>query len=348
MLDLQDLRTIIQSDTPLRRVAATCGGEYAGPCPFCGGRDRFRVWPAHSSGTGRWWCRQCSRSGDSVAYLVERGVLTPAQAGAMRRENVHPLDAVAAPEREKPLRLAEPPLPAWQARALQFVTYAETQLGEDRSYPRQELRKWGLNDETIRIWRLGWNPRDLYDVPGRWGLQGKRIYLPRGLVIPHLVKEQPWGIKIRRYVGWQAASDPKYLQPRRNNIEDDAPHDTLFGVNELRSHPPILLLTEGEKDCLLAWQMLRDLVNVASVCGATRGFPARWLDHLLPYTTILVAYDADQAGLAGAARFRGWAAPTHAIQVPVGDDLVDFVQRGGDLRSWLGFHLHRLALAPIS
>ena len=52
-------------DIELTRVAATNGGEYAGPCPNCGGHDRFRVWQE----TGRYWCRQCARSGDCIQYL---------------------------------------------------------------------------------------------------------------------------------------------------------------------------------------------------------------------------------------------------------------------------------------
>ncbi|MEY4631059.1 MAG: Zinc-binding domain of primase-helicase, partial [Pseudomonadota bacterium] len=29
--------------------------EYAGPCPWCGGKDRFIVWPAQGNG-GRFYC----------------------------------------------------------------------------------------------------------------------------------------------------------------------------------------------------------------------------------------------------------------------------------------------------
>lgn len=37
--------------------------ELAGPCPWCGGSDRFRVWRgAH----GGYWCRQCNLSGDVI------------------------------------------------------------------------------------------------------------------------------------------------------------------------------------------------------------------------------------------------------------------------------------------
>jgi len=44
---------------PTKRVRRDRRGrdEYAGPCPFCGGRDRFVVWGLPQS---RWMCRQCS------------------------------------------------------------------------------------------------------------------------------------------------------------------------------------------------------------------------------------------------------------------------------------------------
>ena len=345
MSNTMDLLVLVQTDTPLKRVANTHGGEYAGPCPFCGGRDRFRVWPHHPGGSGRWWCRQCRRSGDSMAYLVERGALTLAQAAAIRDTQTGTAVDLSKPE-PAPLPLAEPPSSAWQARALQFVAYAESQLQGAQSSARHELQKWGLHDETIRFWRLGWNPSDLYDNPVRWGLQGKRIYLPRGITIPHFADQQLWGVKIRRYVGRQVAAAPKYIQPRRNDVDDETPRDTLFGADQLRGQSPILLLTEGEKDCLLAWQTLRDLADVASVCGATRQFPARWISYLLPYQAILVAYDTDRAGLAGAAKLRTWTSHIHPIQVPDENDIVAFAQRGGDLRAWLLFHLHRLRLLP--
>ncbi|SPD72520.1 putative Predicted DNA-binding protein [uncultured Desulfobacterium sp.] len=40
-------------------------GEMAGPCPFCGGTDRFCVWPEEN----RFWCRGCNRKGDTIQLL---------------------------------------------------------------------------------------------------------------------------------------------------------------------------------------------------------------------------------------------------------------------------------------
>ncbi|MBZ0307011.1 MAG: hypothetical protein K8I82_13155, partial [Anaerolineae bacterium] len=62
----------INRDTILKRVASTNGGEYHGPCPFCGGKDRFIVQPDQPCG-GRWSCRHCSpRWQDGIAYVQER------------------------------------------------------------------------------------------------------------------------------------------------------------------------------------------------------------------------------------------------------------------------------------
>lgn len=52
----------------LKRVASTNGGEYVSPCPDCGGDDRFHVWPNQGS-YGRFWCRQCGKSGDMIEFL---------------------------------------------------------------------------------------------------------------------------------------------------------------------------------------------------------------------------------------------------------------------------------------
>ena len=69
---MSNLFTFVNQDTAVKRVAASSGGEYAGPCPWCGGEDRFRVWPEHPrSESGRYWCRQCNRSGDGITYLRE-------------------------------------------------------------------------------------------------------------------------------------------------------------------------------------------------------------------------------------------------------------------------------------
>lgn len=62
------LLNIINRDVKLKRAASTGGGEYHGPCPVCGGNDRFRVQPNQGK-TGRYACRQCGIHGDGIDYL---------------------------------------------------------------------------------------------------------------------------------------------------------------------------------------------------------------------------------------------------------------------------------------
>ncbi len=59
------LLPLLQQHISLKRVANTNGGEYAGACLACGGKDRFRVWPTQ----GRYWCRQCQVKGDAIQFL---------------------------------------------------------------------------------------------------------------------------------------------------------------------------------------------------------------------------------------------------------------------------------------
>lgn len=326
MTDTQtdDLFALIGRDTRLKRVASTNGGEYAGPCPFCGGTDRFRVWPEHPGGVGRWWCRQCGKSGDAIAYLVEHGDITPSEAGRLR----HGDDTVGV----VPGRTAHigsditpdngPPPSAWQGQALRFVTDSETRLwGADR-FALNEVRKWGLTDQTIKEWRLGWSTGGAY---------------PRGIEIPHFMGEKLWAVKIRRYVGREPAADPKYTQ-----LSGGRP--MLFGADRLRGTNRALLLAEGEKDAVLALQELGDLVDVASLAGATKTIAPRWAMYFLAYDNVLIAYDGDPAGVTGAQNLTRHLRAARRLRLPVGTDLAEFHQLGNSLRAWLLFHLDRLGI----
>ena len=58
----------LQADAiTVKKVSSTKGGEYASPCPWCGGTDRFIIWP----GQGRYFCRMCGKKGDFIQYLIE-------------------------------------------------------------------------------------------------------------------------------------------------------------------------------------------------------------------------------------------------------------------------------------
>ncbi len=59
-----DLLGLVGKYTALTRLS---GSEYGGPCPKCGGNDRFHV----QSAEGWWFCRQChEKRGDVIEFVT--------------------------------------------------------------------------------------------------------------------------------------------------------------------------------------------------------------------------------------------------------------------------------------
>ena len=104
------------------------------------------------------------------------------------------------------------------------------------------MQKRGLDNETIEAAGLGWNPTDLWRDPLTWGFDGgKRIWLPKGIVIPWETDESLWRVNIRRSNG-----KPRYYSARgwRN---------VLYNADALNPDDPAILV-EGEFDALYtAW-----------------------------------------------------------------------------------------------
>jgi DNA primase len=348
-----DLLAIAGKDTPLERVASTNGGEWAGPCPFCGGDDRFRLWPQHPGGRGRWWCRRCDRGGDAIAYLQERDGVSFGQAVEALGGDVDQAPSSTARVR-RPAAWAvpdvpdvEPPADQWQARGRAFCRYARDQLwsaaGEGARSYLSEVR--GLREDTVHRFGLGYNPHCLYDRPvSRWGLQGgQAVYLSRGIVIPCEVDGALWYVQVRRplpggpLLAYLGGDLPAWRPGTKYMAVKGSAGKALFGADNLQGRD-VLLFCEGEFDAMLAWQELRDLVDVVTLGGATkgnRGLPGRWHLRLLHYRAILAAYDADGAGRSGAAILAQHSRRVVRVTVSSGGDLTGFYHGGGDLRAWL-------------
>lgn len=335
-MQAKDLLTLVSGDSPLRKVATSKGGEYAGPCPLCGGRDRLRVWPEHKG--GQWWCRQCGKGGDAIAYQVELGDLSPAEAGKMRRGEsgglgTSPAAAAPPPTPRHPGRLA-PPGPDWQASARALVTECTAALwAPEGARALAWLQGRGLTDETIQAAGLGYNNADRYDLPEAWGLEpwtnekGKpgRVYSPRGVVIPWEIGGDLWRVNIRRPRG-----EPKYQGPK-------GAANGLYNAEALSSANPAMLV-EGEIDALTLGQVAGDLVTPVAT-GSTGGARRpRWIGALSLCPAVLVAYDADDAGTRAAAWWVGVLANSRRWR-PIWGDANAMHQDGADLRAWVAVAL---------
>mgnify|MGYP000915569329 CR=1 FL=1 len=286
-------------------------------CFGCGARGDALTWVMARNG---WTFRE------ALAYLANL-VGVPMTAGAAR-----PVQARGrTPQPTPPAAPVVPPDATWQARARLILGRAQEVLWSDAGdVGRAYLQARGLQESTLRAWGLGWCPRDVFDTPEQWGLTGKRIYVPRGVVIPHFVGDELWALKVRRFVGDAPATADnggKYGGPRGGQI-------TLYGAERLQGQRP-LFIVEAELDALLLWQVAGDLVDVVALAGAGRTLPAQWLARLLPYTRIFAALDADKAGTLNATRLAALSARVTPVRVPEGNDMTEYHQAGGDVRAWV-------------
>lgn len=196
-----------------RRISVNHGGEYACSCPVCGDggkgarSDRFHVWPQRETSglsAGRFWCRQCGISGDTIGFLqkidgrsfpdacAELGI--PLERGRVRRSRY------TLPPAVKPVAAGwqpveyPPPSATWQHKAANLLADCQQRLAGD-----QEAMAWlavrGITAEMAAAYGLGFNRSskggDRYRPRTLWGLteklkdgRPKKLWIPQGWVIP--------------------------------------------------------------------------------------------------------------------------------------------------------------------
>ena len=260
MLDLDsvknqaDLLTICGHDTQLKKVATTGGGEYAGACPFCGGVDRFRVNPY--ANPGRWLCRNCTggKWQDVIAYIARRDNLDPKKYQDLqeicKRAAGGTLPATSAPRSAYIRPAYESPGDQWQAAAQAIVERCQAQLwGTEGARALNYLKARGLSEETIKRFNLGYSTGQ--NIAGAW--------VARGAVIPCIVKGVVWYLKIRLPA---AEGGQKYTLVKGSKPAAIFNGDFLYGND-------IVIFCEGEFDCMIAHQELKDVVAAATLGSST-------------------------------------------------------------------------------
>ena len=190
-----------------KRHASTNGGEYAGACPWCGGVDRFRVWPNYKN--GRYWCRQCNMSGDSIQYLRDSKGMTYNE--ACQYLNITPkyirnTDFTINYKRinEWAPKTTQSPKNVWLDKAEDFLNNINQELNDN-------VKKWlnnrGISDNIIKKYRLLWNKKDVFMKRQDWGLSDvinnrtgklKKLWIPQGLIIPYIFDERVIRLRVRR------------------------------------------------------------------------------------------------------------------------------------------------------
>jgi DNA primase len=294
-----------------------------GACPFCGGEDRFRVWPNHPTGKGRFWCRVCGEHGDAIDYIQRRdGVSFYA---ACRTLNVdHRGDAAAPASASSARAVPQGPSELWRHRAETFAQEASAALWASTGDAALErLRQRGFSDDTIRAAELGLQPCAGCEPPNAWGLpdEDPTVYIPAGIVIPWRDAEGITQVQVRCLAG-----DIRYMA-----ITGSC--GTLYGLAAMRRDKPVVL-TEGVFDALTVGQEAGDLCDAVATGSAGKTPRAEWVARLAATPAVLVAFDADGAGDNGAAPWVD-ALPNAMRWRPYWGDINEIALAGVDIHDWV-------------
>jgi DNA primase len=231
----------------------------------------------------------------------------------------------------EPMKMTTPS-DQWQSMARKYLEEAVYNLwaatGRRWLGWLKEIR--GLNEATIKTYKLGLQPIDRWEKRESWGLEQvlkdngkpKQLWLPEGLVIPYFIYDQISQLSFRRK---KSAGGPRY-----------------FHLDGSHSHPMVLyperdivIVVESALDGFLLGQEAGDLAGVV-ILGSAQVQPDKELVTLLRRRRlILLALDADAAG---ARHHRWWLEqfPNSRRWPPIqAKDPGEMLQRGIDLRLWI-------------
>jgi DNA primase len=337
---------VLKSNNDLRVLASqhtTLSGrdeEQYGPCPKCEGTDRFHV------KRDGFFCRRCKPLEpskpwhDAIAFVMWLKELDFKAACDWLSNGSIPTLAgspITKPATRSRSRLI-PPGDQWQARALQFVKYAQEQLWQPTGKAGLDyLLGRGLTEETIKAAGLGFNPKDINDVSIRWGVIDKKsIWLPGpGIVLPWFIDGQIHRVNIRlleirsilRKNG--TFDEIKYIGPT-----GWAGANPLYNADSLHPAKPALLV-EGEFCALSVNQKAGDLVTAVAT-GSTESSRARkWIARLAACPLVLVAFDAEPDKGDKAARVWLDKLPNARCWRPLLKDVNDMLKAEIDVREWI-------------
>lgn len=313
-----------------KRTSSTEGGEFHSACPSCGGTDRFAIWPK----TERYWCRQCKKSGDAIQFCRDFMDMSYRDAcikvGAQTK-TFSSYRTSYSPIFSPQISNSTPKL--WIEKANNFVDECHNNLTKDAE-ARAVLGKRGISIETINSFRLGWNPSDKFLSFSDWGLptalnalgKEKRLWLPKGIVIPTFLKENVSKLKTRR-TDWNEDDDlPKYVE-----ISGSLKGPSVYG-NE---NSEAIIIVESELDAILVVQEINELCCLVAL-GSAANKPDLNLDRLLKRIKVLLfALDFDEAGKQA---YRFWKSSyphINAWPVPIEKSPGDAHKVGVDLLDWV-------------
>jgi DNA primase len=345
-LSAYDLASLIEQETPIRLGKAHGRqGTRKGPCPWCGGADRFAVLDDAAQNKQRFICgihggAGCGKRGDAVDFIkLWRGVsfndacnllaLTPQKdlkGACTQTPHTHTPTQNAAFSNE--------PGDDWRSVATWLLPRFQSALWSDAgNNARTFLHKRGFTDRYIEAYGYGYNPIDRYIDASKLGMAGSsKVWIPRGIVIPWFFRDELWKLNVRRSVVdmQRFAPNAKYV-----NIEGSA--DLIYRLDRVKDGKA-LVIVEGEFNADILAMVLhsagRNDVAVVATGGTGKGRSFLSKIALSACNPALISFDPDEAGKRAAQRWRGLL-PDAMLWPGAGGDVNEMYLSGYDLLTWL-------------
>jgi len=342
-----DILILAEKYTELKKVSSS---EYAGPCPGCGGTDRFRVFLKSE----KYFCRNCDKKGDMIQFCTDFLNMSFKDA-CVATGNSHKLKSEITSQRFLPARQKQkaahrpqdaqdgPDRDRWQSQAHGFIEWANKEL-----LKRPELITWleterQLSSCQVEHHRLGFNPKIIFSEPQKWGFKAdhSKICLPPGLVIPYFDQSgQVYGINVRQFKTTDAA--PAAYLP------DQDPERRYQRINGTKSKPLVfgdldrpwpVVIVESELDALVLWNHFDCMVNVVALLTVAQR------PDLPGNGPILYALDSDGPGKK---QYKAWKdkyqSRVHPATPINGKDITEMLKAGVPPLPWLALWLKEAGL----
>ncbi len=310
--------------------------EWHGPCPSCRGTDRLMVWPDEKQPKclGAYRCRICDIYGDTIKLIMDFFGKTYKEAMEELGITITNQEHHQIPRRPAGSPLA---LPAqnWRENAAALVEWSHQQIF---SYPEVVafLARRGITLECIRMFKIGYNPKDLYFERVAWGLENelndkgkpRKVWIPKGIIIPTIdTNGRVLRIKIRRD-DWHEGDGNKYV-----NVSGNTKIFSGYGDR----NKEVMILVESELDAITVAYYAGEFA-FAAAAGSNISNPDPLTQLFADQARyILICHDNDGAGRKMRDKWVAMYPKAFVCPTPkkLGKDVGEACANGLDIKEWL-------------
>jgi hypothetical protein len=337
------------------------GGEIGAHCPFHSERTPGGAFSYnYEKDTGR--CMSCGATGDLIKiFTVKQGLSDEEGFREFKKQYGKDADSSklkaqsSKPKTQKPNYFHKEKVGGlyvapdkWLERAQSFVDHSIERLMASEKALTELENRWGIDPGIALKFSFGINDQDKWVPVSSWGLpvemkdgKEKKVWLPRGLVMPCMLHGQVRKIKIRR---------PDPPQKQENYLR----YVEVLGGENYRYHhykaqspklkaQSVVVVIETERDAALVYQECATLfddglVVISGGGAAKRPCDVETMALVKGAEFILSALDTDNAGVTNSQGF--WVkefgyAKYWPVPKKYGKDVGEAWKKGMDVCAWV-------------